>query len=487
MVIKYFLRVLTLCAFVAAGISGRHSGAGAAEQATPLRTFFSFEREIWMETSNADLILQAPQRCDVNPVLRRGEGAAIDAHRIDFTSILPDGRRLLAWYGAIRKQQPGRRLDLRADLAVALAESQNGLHWTKPSLDAAGTNVVIPGAAYMTVARGPANGKDYRGIVAFFRDDVGKPGAESGATFEFVRSQDGVRWDFSRKPSTAVRHFEAYGLYQRDGRWWILGQGVPPYVDRPEGLAKRVMYGFHGEDEKNFALYPRPLLAYPGNRFFPDASPQTHVGAGVWDRGRVLLGLSGQFWPGGFSATVAYSIGLIYSRDGINWTEPFPRTPILMPGPSGSWDRGWVLQVQRPVSKGDRTFVFYVGADGGNEWSAHADLGLALLRRDGFAAWVARNERGELITRPLEVLRGETKLYLNARGPISVEVLDQYLRPAGARADLKIDGVREPVLDLQGLRPPENFRLRFGLLPGAELYSFSFGPSSSLPSLSDWE
>jgi hypothetical protein len=146
-----------------------------------------------------------------------------------------------------------------------------------------------------------------------------------------------------------------------------------------------------------------------------------------------------------------------------------------------------VLQTQRPVSRGDRTYIFYVGADGGNEWSAHADLGLAVVRRDGFAAYKPEGASARLVTRPIEVLPGETTLYLNARGPIVVQVLDPYLRPAGATATVRDGGVRVPVLDLGGLRL-SRVRMSFDLGPGAELYTFSLGPpDSALPPLDDWE
>jgi hypothetical protein len=373
---------------------------------------------------------------------------------------------------------------------VAYAESRDGVNWTRPSLEVVkpGTNLVIEGAGALTVVP-DESGAGYYGAAQFWRADVGKPGAEPGATFQFVRSKDGYHWDFDATPALDVRHFEIYGMFRRDGQWWVLGQGVSPYFYLPDGsFHRRVMYGFHSPDGSQFRLYPRPLFRYDANPYFPDADLQNHVGAGIWDRGRLLIGLVGQFWPGGFSATVRATFGLIYSYDGINWTEPFPRTPLLMPGPEGAWDGGMLFQIQRPVSRGDTTYVYYTGGDSGNLWATQEELGLTTTRRDGLAAWVAHNEPAVLVTTPLELLPGESDLYLNAKGPVSVQLLDRYLRPQSAAVKLERDSVRARTLNLRALKPDGSFRLAFELAPGAELYTFTLGPDeSSLPPLDRWE
>ena len=465
-------------------------GFGAAPAGDgSIRTYFCFEKGIWMETRGVSLELQPIRRYPGNPVIARGGEDAPDSFRVHYSTILPEGNHLRAWYGAMPSPRPGKSRDLQADLNVAYAESRDGIHWNKPNLDLIrpGTNLIIRNAFYLTALPEPEGRHGYRGAVAFFRPDVGR-GGEPGATFEFVRSDDGYHWDFLKEPSTTVRHFEAYGMFYRNGRYWLLGQGVPPYLERPEGIARRVMYGFHSGGEKRMDLYPRPLMSYPAHSRFTDAAPQIHMGAGIWDRERVLLGISGQFWASGFSATVSYSIGLIYSYDGLEWTEPFPQTPILMPAPPGSWDGGWLLQIQRPVSRGDQTYLYYVGGDGGNEWATRSAIGLGILRRDGFAAYRPAGETAELITVPLERRPGETALYLNSRGRVSVQVLDRYLRPISEAASISVDGIRTKALDLQALDLPEKFQLSFKLAPDAELFTFSLGPDEDrLPSLGEWK
>jgi hypothetical protein len=454
---------------------------GETDGITPLRTFFSFEREIWADSAGSVLEAQKWERHQGNPVIRRGKPGSHDSHRIGIATLLPEGDRLRLWYEAM---PTGGGLE---DLNVAYAESTDGITWVKPnvSTEVPGTNIVIRGAEYLTVV--PA--LDGKGFVAAAGFHV-KRNSRTGATFEFVSSPDGIRWDFKGKPATDIEHFEMYGLFRREGRWWILGQGVSPYFNLPDGTPHgRVMYGFHAENPGPFEWYPRPLFHYPVNQFFRDAGLQQHVGAGLWDRGRVLLGIAGQFWPGGFSATVSYTLGLLYSYDGLGWTEPFSETPLIMPGPPDTWDDGWLFHIQRPVSRGDRTLIFYTGGDGGNEWSAHSEIGLATIRRDGFAAWKPTGRQSILVTEPLELAKGETNLYLNFEGQVGVQILDRYWQPVNAtllnQAGNEVRGLVPGFAELQ--LPPE-FRLAFHLSEGARLYSFSFGPGvSELPSLAQWE
>lgn len=466
------------------------SAAGQDSDRSPakLRTFFAFERELWQETTGSKLVLQTPKKHPDNPVIARGTGPAADSHRLSYTSLFPEDGRLRAWYTAMKTGGSFK------DHAVGYAESTDGVHWIKPKLDLVepGTNLILRGPiTFVVVPDETMPGRAYRALAGFFRADVGTPAAkgQSGATFKVLTSRDGMHWDFDPQPAISVRHFEAYGLFHRNREWWVLGQGVSPYFHLPDGTEhSRVMYGFHSPDAVTWDLYPKPLFHYPINPHFRDSSLQNHMGAAVWDRGRVLIGLMGQFWPGGFSATVHMTVGLAYSHDGTEWQEPFPQTPQLMPGPDGAWDAGCIIFVQRPVSRGDLTYVYYSGFDGGNAWTSRSAIGLATLRRDGFAALAPARDKAQLVTKTVARAAAETTLYLNSRGRIAVQVLDDYLRPLTAARTIDADGVRTPALKLKQLNPGTAFRLAFTLEKGAELYAFSLGPDpEKLPRIEDWE
>src|SRR3989442_11098457 len=117
--------------FYFAGMAGEPIllGQEAREGSSGLRTFFAFERELWMETPGAVLKLQPLRRYPGNPVIPRGKEGAHDSHRVSYTSVLPEGNKLRAWYQAM--PAGGKR----PDDATAYAQSEDGIQWVNPSLD----------------------------------------------------------------------------------------------------------------------------------------------------------------------------------------------------------------------------------------------------------------------------------------------------------------------------------------------------------------
>ncbi|HOW18972.1 MAG TPA: hypothetical protein PLC79_08045, partial [Phycisphaerae bacterium] len=122
-----------------------------------------------------------------------------------------------------------------------------------------------------------------------------------------------------------------------------------------------------------------------------------------------------------FRATDAdgYYIGPVFaeivtSHDGIHWLrEEGDRPPILPLGPSGAWDDGQLYTAIAPVREGD-TLKLYYGAC--NEVHGTAikkttcSIGLATLRKDGFASLDAGAAVGTLTTKRL----------IGAAGPLHV-------------------------------------------------------------------
>lgn len=260
---------------------------------TKLQTFFPFERDLWDEVFGAELQLQPMTKYPGNPVIPRGEGGAPDSHRVSYTSLFPEGDRLRAWYAAVDDPTSGFMANKGQ---IGYAESEDGIHWTKPKLDIVepGTNLVLRGAWDLYVVPDPTvNGKGYRAVAGFnppnaSREHPDNPNDE--VSFEVLKSKDGFHWSLTKKRATDLEHFEACGLFQRDGQWWVLGHGVSsdfPLSDRPHS---EVMYGFHSADGNKWDLFPLPLFMYPFDPDFPDSMLQVQVGAAVWDRGRILLG-----------------------------------------------------------------------------------------------------------------------------------------------------------------------------------------------------
>lgn len=177
---------------------------------------------------------------------------------------------------------------------------------------------------------------------------------------------------------------------------------------------------------------------------------------------------------------------LVTSRDGFHWLrEEGQRPPILECGPERSWDHGMILigsACLLPV--GDELRLYYTGYDGLHDYLPfHAGIGVATLRKDGFASIDGGDNPGNFTTKRLQGLKG--KLHLNCEaggGLLQVEVLDAGGRviPGYGKGDCnepRGDGVDQIVTWREHAELPTDkgpLRLRF-VLKNVSLYSFMAG------------
>lgn len=124
-----------------------------------------------------------------------------------------------------------------------------------------------------------------------------------------------------------------------------------------------------------------------------------------------------------------------FSRDGFHWDRPNREAFIRAERKDGFWDKGYVQSVGGICNIiGDKLWFHYSGVRGNanqtnpnfyrNGMHYDCSMGIAVLRRDGFASMNANNKQGELITRPIK-FRGQY-LFVNVdcpRGTMRVEVL----------------------------------------------------------------
>lgn len=176
---------------------------------------------------------------------------------------------------------------------------------------------------------------------------------------------------------------------------------------------------------------------------------------------------------------------MVTSRDGVNWLRQEPdRKPVLDIGPAGTWDRGMVFSATQPIVVNDKLWLYYGGVDGlhaGREpW--HGGIGLATLRKDGFASLDAKDDEAFVTTKRLAGARGPLHVNCSATGgELRVEVLnaDGKVVPGYSREDCNAvtgDSIDEVVTWKQRKELPagSSIRLRF-LLRKASLYSFMAG------------
>ncbi|MEP6663546.1 MAG: hypothetical protein ABJC04_07760 [Verrucomicrobiota bacterium] len=124
-----------------------------------------------------------------------------------------------------------------------------------------------------------------------------------------------------------------------------------------------------------------------------------------------------------------FRIHLAWSADGLKWQRPTSRVPWLDVGAQGSFDSGMILGPVDPIFWEKEMWFPYGGFDilhNSPRQDFESALGMATTRLDGFAAWEAGNESGELVTQPF-VCNGD-RLFVNANaknGSVAVEVLDE--------------------------------------------------------------
>ncbi len=193
---------------------------------------------------------------------------------------------------------------------------------------------------------------------------------------------------------------------------------------------------------------------------------------------------------------------LAFSRDGFHFSRSADRTPFI-PGAcvAGAWDRAYLhSNAAVCLVVGDELWFYYTGFAGDparkheksaakNGMYANASMGIARLRRDGFASMDSDATGGTLTTRPIRFSQGD-RLFLNLKsapeGTCAVEVLDAtgkaLQKPLTSRILKGVDSTCVEVTwrgDAAALANLKNkpIRLRFKTKDAA-LYAFWFSDAS---------
>ena len=444
-----------------------------------------------------DLIGSDETRAPYNPVLVRGKSGAPDSFRIGYygTVIEIDGHYHM-WYIADGDHDEIDQKFSTPYAHILYARSDDGLHWTKPSLGLvqyAGNkdnNLVQTNTDNIyrscTVLYEPHDPTPERRYKLFF---------EGRKNFGHVAfSADGLVWHPSpHNPVTSVM-VEQTGLIQRDGMYYVIGQ-----MGGGAGFRHRVLSVMMSPDFEHWtdaAAVGFRRDATPPRAVDSGASsgPQVHLGAGFWDRGNVLMGLYGQ-WNGPEQDEdrrhMRMNLGLVITHDGLHFAEPAADFKMI-----SSKEENWTLdsmgaspritQGQGFINHGDRTITYFGhwGKDGNKEIRA------AVWQRDRLGQYApSRNptegqnpiDRSALdgespfahqpcfLTCPIVLPAGGARVFLNcgnlsAASELRVAVLD--------RAFNSIDGYRleecSPVQS-DGMRVPVRWR-------GVDRINASAGP-----------
>jgi len=179
------------------------------------------------------------------------------------------------------------------------------------------------------------------------------------------------------------------------------------------------------------------------------------------------------------------TVELTCSRDGRHWSRAGKRQEVIPLGARSQWDADYHDPCWDPIPVGNELWIYYRsvnrGPDDRNPKVGHV-IGLAKLRRDGFASVNAGDEPGTVVTRPL-TFQGRA-LYVNAEagegGYVKAEIRTRSGKPLPSHGldrcePLATDTVASRVvwagaqtIDCAGER---SVRLAFEL-KNAKLYSF---------------
>ena len=394
---------------------------------------------------------------------------------------------------------------------VCYATSKDGLRWDRPTLDVVpGTNIVLPtnNPAYRpdswTVVKDP-NAED---PAALYKLALHRPWADAANVPDGIcaTSADGKSWKILYPlPPCGDRSSMFYDPFRE--KWvfclrtnWDAGRRSRSIFETDDFMVAPEWY----VDRKGFTAEPW-LAASTNDLVTVKESNFTRCQLYNFDAvayESVMLGLfeihqgpeNDACEKAGRPKITEVKFG--FSRDGRNFFRGDYTAAIPSEGwDSGKWDAGYVQPLANGcVVKGDELWFYYGAFSGepmrGNtkdrkySWTvdngmyAHAAMGLAKLRRDGFASFEGT---GELLTKPLAA--SGHHLFVNAAaksGSLAIELVgaDGKVLPGYAADDSRIENFDSTKRHVVWKTKPEidlpasvHYRLRFQLKDAA-LYSF---------------
>lgn len=439
------------------------------------------------ESHGLTRVFHSAEKHPASPVVRRDqawEGATGMSGPYLYGTVLPEGGRLRMWYQCIHRGNH-----------VGYAESADGIAWTKPALGiiehmGSKANNMLISALQPEVTGGVCHNPsvihcpwepDPARRYVLFCYEATRGRARS------AYSPDGLHWRFA--PETA-----AEGLFSSSD---VVSFFWDPYHTRfastwktsnRRGRAAGVAWSSDGR------AWAKPLdgPVFGADDLDPDATQV--YGMPVFPYQGLYLGLPwiyhARYFKGG-----AYSVPRLHeaqedsprtmdtqfawSWDLINWTRPPARAPFI---PRGSWDGGMLFTARAPVQMGDCLYFYYGGFDKvHDEARATGNIGLAVMRLDGFCSMTAGAQEGWLISRRESLAK--PRVVINARvssgGWVQAELLDRRNRvlPRFSRKDclpFSGDSVRRE-MTWNAPAPPDSLsdvKIRFHLKDAA-LYSYS--------------
>ena len=372
------------------------------------------------------------------------EGAPDSVHVVYYGSVRRVGDELWMWY-------LGQGSDNEWFQRICLATSKDGYHWEKPKLGL----VEYRGSRDNNLVDFNQGNDHVQSCVVYHDPEDPDPARrfkmlvqtrKYASHFAAAFSADGLSWrESSRNPVGSW--LEMSGGTKHNGCYYVCGHGGS-HVGGFRQLVTHFSYDFESWTEASVMglrranITPRPVVA-GGN-----TGEQIHLGAGLWNRGNVILGFYGM-WNGHLSndrRLVTMDLGLAVSNDLLHYREPVPDYPIVSAAEDG-WEKlpygdsvvnfPALIQGQGFEQVGDETLFWYA------PWPEQSSDGVRVASwprdRLGYfqpftAARLRPNQGAHVVSAPIDLAGKAAHVSMNVAGisqhsRVTVEVLNERLEP----------------------------------------------------------
>ena len=355
-----------------------------------------------------------------------------------YGTVLHEGGRFRVWYYSVSHGEAPGQLQQGP---MCYAESDDGIHWTKPNLG----QVEFRGSRENNAIALPDQLTE--GVTLIRDDDDPDPARRYKLLINCkyppkswsVRpcvSADGLHWTTS--PQVAIDDFvEQASFFKHGGLYLVHAKSISPYI-WGEGGSRRGRTGmvWASPDFDTWVQAPAEAFALTEPQAAEARGPrqpydQVHLGVGAASFGNVCVGLYGLWHNREYFHDISCDLGLVVSHDGVHFREPvrghaFIRSQDSSAPPLDGQTFPTVLcQSNGILNVGDETRIYHGrwrNARYGDDY--YAETALATLPRDRWGALALYDDApsGVVWSAPIELPAGDTQVRLNAEGAAGIRV-----------------------------------------------------------------
>ncbi|PYV16722.1 MAG: hypothetical protein DMG07_07215, partial [Acidobacteria bacterium] len=360
-------------------------------------------------------------------VLRSGPEGSHDEFALYYGTTVRIGNTFHLWYNGNYGPLANYIGYERENCVICYATSSDGVNWEKPNLglvefNGSKKNNIVDlhePALWSTCAliHDPEDPNAQRRFKMAY--EAGLPKGLGKICVAF--SPDGLRWKpYEGNPVGPM--LEMAGITKHRGMYYLNGQDALIREHHPAPARRLVTFASADFERWSpcaaLGLDRGPDVTGPSTDDHVNQYEEVHLGAAMWNRGNVILGIYGQ-WHGNFTGDrreVAIDLGLALSYDAIHFHEPVPRFRIIPAREQRETPHGIapaLMQGQGMENVGDKTLYWY------GTWRAVDRGGVRMCSWDRDRLGMLkpfRPDEPQAISCPITVAQGRARIYVNASG-----------------------------------------------------------------------